>query len=159
MDTGTILLFLKESVFMLSVFGVLLLYAMARGRYALINVILALYLALLVSIKFPYYDHISQGNSESTAIAKILIFFSFVIAGAFLFRRHIPGDDYEPAFYKFWKKLLLASMGTILVMIFSFHALPVTDIFTPGTPIQSLFGASDNFFWWLILPLITLFFV
>ncbi len=159
MDTDSIVSLLKESVFLLSVFGVLLLYAMAKGRYALINVILALYLALLISIKFPYYNEVTQGGGDGNAIEKILIFLAFVVAGTMLFRRHIPGDDYEPAFHRFWKKILLAVMGTILVMIFSFHALPVTEIITPGTPIQSLFAPAENFFWWLILPLITLFFV
>ncbi len=159
MDTDSIISLLKESVLLLSVFGVLLLYAMAKGRYALINVILALYLALLISLKFPYYDQIAEGSGEGTAVAKILIFLSFVVAGTFLFRRHIPGDDYEPAFYRFWKKLLLACMGTVLIMIFSFHALPVTEIITPGTPIQALFASADNFFWWLVLPLFALFLV
>lgn len=159
MDTDSIVSLLKESIFLLSVFGVLLLYAMAKGRYALINVILALYLALLISIKFPYYNEVTQGEGDGNAIEKILIFLAFVVAGTMLFRRHIPGDDYEPAFHRFWKKILLAAMGTILVMIFSFHALPVTDIITPGTPIQSLFAPAENFFWWLILPLIVLFFV
>lgn len=159
MDTDDLVALLKESVFLVSVFGVLMLYAMAKGRYALVNVILALYLALLISIKFPYYNEITGSSGQGSAIAKILIFLAFVVAGIFLFRRHIPGDDYEPAFYGFGKKLLLASMGTILVMIFSFHALPVTEIITPGTPIQSLFAPADNFFWWLILPLIALFFV
>lgn len=159
MNTADLITLLKESVFMLSVFGVLLVYTMARGRYALINIILGLYLALLISIKFPYYDSIAGGSAQSTAIAKILIFVAFVVAGAFLFRRHIPGDDYEPAFSHFGKKFLLACMGTVLVMIFSFHALPVTEIITPGTPIQALFASADSFFWWLMLPLIALFFV
>ena len=159
MDTTAVLAFLKEFAFLLAVFGVLLLYAMAKGRYALVNVILALYLALLISIKFPYYAQVTQGGGDSAAIAKILIFLAFVVVGTMLFRRHIPGDDYEPAFHRFGKKILLASMGTILVMIFSFHALPVTEIITPGTPIQSLFAPAENFFWWLILPLVALFFV
>ncbi len=159
MNPEDIITLLKESVFLISVFGVLLFYAMAKGRYALINVILALYLALLISIKFPYYAQVAQGGGDGAAIAKILIFLAFVVVGTLLFRRHIPGDDYEPAFHRFGKKILLASMGTILIMIFSFHALPVTEIITPGTPIQSLFAPTENFFWWLILPLITLFFV
>ena len=159
MDTHDLIALLKESVFMVSVFGVFLLYAMAKGRYALVNVILALYLALLISIKFPYYNELAGSGGQGDAVAKILIFLAFVIAGTILFRRHISGDDYEPAFNGFTKKLLLAVMCTILIMIFSFHALPVTEIITPGTPIQSLFAPADNFFWWLILPLIALFFV
>lgn len=159
MDTGTVMLFLKESFFLIVVFCIFLFYAMGKGRYALINLIFALYLALLVSLKFPYYAELTNAGSGSSAIVKILIFVIFVVIGVILHRRHIPGDDYEPAFKGFWKKVLLAGMATILVMIFSFHALPVTEIITPGSPIQSLFAPQENFFWWLILPLIALFFV
>jgi len=159
MDTGAMILLFKESLFMVVVFSVFLLYAMGKGRYALINVIFALYLALLISLKFPYYDQVMSGGGQGAAIAKILVFLAFVIVGVILLRRHIPGDDYEPAFQGFGKKILLAIMSTILVMIFSFHALPVTEIITPGSPIQALFASQENFFWWLILPLIALFFV
>lgn len=157
MDTGEILTLLQESIFMIVVFGVFLFYAMGKGRYALINVIFGLYLALLISLKFPYYNKLlGDGNN---AIAKIVIFLVFVVIGIILLRKHIPGDDFESAFQGLWKKILLAAMATILVMAFSFHALPVTEIITPGTPIQSLFAPEQNFFWWMILPLIVLFFV
>lgn len=159
MDTGEFVVLLKESIFMIATFGVFLLYAMGKGRYALVNVILSLYLALLISIKFPYYDALASSSGQGAAIAKILIFLAFVIVGVILFRRHIPGDDYEPAFQAFGKKILLAACASVLVMIFSFHALPVTEIITPGTPIQALFAPEQNFFWWLILPLVVLFFV
>ncbi len=159
MDTAGLLLLLKESLFMIVVFGVFLFYGMGKGRYALINIIFSLYLALLISLKFPYYDEIVGKGGEGSAVAKILIFVAFFVVGVMLHRRHIPGDDYEPAFQGFWKKILLACMATILVMIFSFHALPVTEIITPGSPIQALFAPQENFFWWLILPLIALFFV
>lgn len=159
MNTADLLLLLKESLFLVVTFSVFILYAMAKGRYALINVIFALYLALLVSIKFPYYEALTMGGGNGVAISKILIFISFVVIGILLFRRHIPGDDFEPAFHNFGKKILVAGMATVLVMIFSFHALPVTEIITPGSPIQSLFAPQANFFWWLILPLVTLFFV
>lgn len=159
MNTSELVTVLQESVFMLVVFSIFFAYAMAKGRYALINVIFALYLALLISLKFPYYAMLASGGGESGAVMKIIIFLVFIIIGAVLFRRHIPGDDYETAFHGLGKKVLLAAMATILVMIYSYHALPVTEIITPGTPIQALFAPQENFFWWLILPLITLFFV
>jgi len=159
MDTAEILTVLKESAFLLTILGIFIVYGMAKGRYALINAIFALYTALLISIKFPYYTKLGSGDPEGGAVAKILLFIAIVIASIMLFRRHIPGDDYEPAFQNLGKKILLASMATILVMIFSFHALPVTEIITPGTPIQSLFASEQNFFWWLILPLFVLFFI
>lgn len=158
MDTLSVIDLVKESVFVLAVFGVFLLYAMVKGRYAVITVIFSLYLALLISFTFPYYDALTT-VSGGDALAKIIIFVAFIIAGMIIFRRHIPGDDYESAFQSFWKKALVALMATVLVMAFSFQALPVTEVIDPGTPMQSLFGPENSFFWWLILPLIALFFV
>ena len=146
---------LQESIFVITVFIVFLIYAMARGRYAVITVIFSLYLALLVSLTFPYFNETASGD----ALAKILIFLAFVIASMFLFRKHIPGDDYENAFQSLWKKIFVALLATILVMAFSFQALPVTEIIDPGTPMQNLFGPQENFFWWLVIPLVGLFFV
>ena len=159
MDTTEFVRLLQESAFMLSVFAVFFVYSMMKGRYALVNVIFALYLALLVSVEFPYYQDLMSGEGENGAVAKILVFLAFVIAGIVLMRRHIPGDDYEPAFQGLHKKIILSAMATILVMAFSFHALPLTEIITPGTPIQALFAPQEYFFWWLALPIIVLFFI
>ncbi len=98
MDTAGLVTVLQESAFMVAVFVVFLLYAMGKGRYALINVIFALYLALLISIKFPYYESIGSSGGQSGAITKIIIFCVFIIIGVVLMRRHVPGDDYKPAF-------------------------------------------------------------
>ena len=155
METSRVLSLLQESIYVITVFIFFLIYAMAKGRYAVITVIFSLYLALLVSLTFPYFSETTGGD----AVAKILIFVGFVIAGMILLRRHIPGDDYENAFQSFWKKFIVALMATILVMLFSFQALPVTEIIDPGTPMQDIFGNQENFFWWLVLPLMALFFV
>jgi hypothetical protein len=160
MDTGTIASFIHELLYILVVFGVFIALALMKGRYAIINIIFGLYLALLIALKFPYFDFfLTAGNPKSNAVVMIVIFAVLTILGILLFRRHIPGDDYEYAFQHFWTKVLLASMATILVMAYSYQALPVTELFTPGSPIQSLFGPSENFFWWLIAPLFILFFV
>jgi len=160
MDTGSLASLVHELLYLLVVLGVFTFIAMVKGRYALVNIIFALYLALLVSLKFPYFDaFLTTGNARSNAIIMIVIFSIFTLLGIWLFRRHIPGDDYESAFQHFWTKLLLAGLATVLVMAYSYQALPVTELFTPGSPIQSLFGPTENFFWWLILPLVALFFI
>lgn len=155
MDTTSVLSLVQESVYVITVFLVFLIYAMAKGRYAVITVIFSLYFALLITLTFPYFNETTGGD----ALAKILIFLGFVVASMILLRKHIPGDDYENAFQSFWKKVLVALMATVLVMLFSIHALPVTEIIDPGTPMQELFGPQENFFWWLVVPLIALFFV
>ncbi len=160
MDTGAILGLLQESLFMIVVFGLFLGLALFKGKYVIVNIILGLYLALLVTLKFPYFGYFLGTESKSTdAVVMIVIFALFTIAGTILFRRLIPGDDFETAFHHFGKKLLLATMATVLVMAYSYHALPVTDLITPGSPIHALFAPEQNFFWWLIAPIVALFFV
>jgi amino acid transporter len=134
--------------------------ALTRGRHALINIIFSLYLALLVALKFPYFSLFIGTESKATdAVVMIVIFLIFTALGMFLFRKHLLADDYERAFEHFWSKFALAIMATILVMAYSYHALPVTELITPGSPIQALFAPEQNFFWWLMLPLVVLFFV
>ena len=160
MDTSSIIGLLQESLFLIIVFCVFLIIAMVKGKYAIINTIFALYLALLVSLEFPYYDFfLNAGDTSGNAVVLIVIFIIFTGIGLFLFRKHIPGDDYENAFQHFNKKLILAIMATILIMAYSYQVLPVTELLTPGSPIHSLFAPKENFFWWLILPLVTLFFI
>ncbi len=160
MDTTALSSLVHELLYLLIVFGVFMSLALVRGRYALINIIFALYLALLVSLKFPYFDaFLTSDSPRSNAIVTIVIFSIFTILGILLFRRHIPGDDFETAFQHFFTKLILALLATSLVMAYSYQALPVTELITPGSPIQALFGPSEHFFWWLVLPLIALFFI
>lgn len=153
MDAHTILVFLKEILFLLVVLGVVLGYGMMRGRQSLINLILALYFALLLSLEFPYYDHIAD-----TALIKIAVFGIFTFLSLLVFNRLMP-RDYESAFEGIGKKLLYALLATVLVMIFSFHVLPVTELITPGSPLQTLFGSAEYFFWWLLVPLVFLFLI
>lgn len=159
METDVIISTLKEFIYLGSVFGVFIFYTMIRGRQATINIIAGLYFALLISLEFPYYDTFLAGASEghTAAAGKLILFTIFTIFTTILMSRLMPAEFTEKKFESFGKKLLLATAGTILIMVFSFHVLPVTEFLTPGTPVQSLFSSSDYFFWWLMLPLIFLY--
>ncbi len=161
MDTSAIVATLQESLFLIATLALFLSYGVIKGRQALINVILGLYFALLISLQFPYYSTLTNGSSPKTeASVMVIIFVLFTIAGTVFFTRIIPrGYEDEKAFQGFGKKLFFALMATILVMAYSFHALPLTELITPGTPIQSLFGDAKNFFYWLLMPLIALYFL
>lgn len=160
MDTGFILDFIYEISFFLGVFGIFFVMSILRGRQAVINLIFSLYFALLISLVFPYYDTIlgSLNSSTAQAAGQLGIFAVFTILAGILLKRIMPDEFKENKFESFHKKILLALMATILVMIFSFQILPVTEFLTPGTPLQSLFAPEQYFFWWLLLPLIILFF-
>lgn len=156
MDTAVFFDFIKEIAYLLIVYGVFLVLAMAKGKQSLINIIMGLYLGLLLSLQFPYYDSIS-GGAGTESITKLVIFGVFVLISTWLFNRLMPREFDEKAFEGFGMKFLFAGAATVLVMAFSYNVLPVTEFITPGSPIHSLFAPSEYFFWWLILPLVVLF--
>lgn len=158
MDTTLVMHFLSESTYMLVVFSVFLSLAIFSGRQMLINIICGLYLALLITIQFPYFDAI-LGDLKQPAvmsIAKLLIFIVIFILTTLLFKRIMPSEFLENKFESLHKKIALSVGATILIMIFSFNVLPITEFLTPGSPIQSLFAPQEYFFWWLLVPLVIL---
>lgn len=158
MDSTAIVGFLTEILYLLIVFGIFIVLAVAKGKQSLINVILALYLALLLSLQFPYYDSLISGaGAETESMVKLVVFCLFAAGSVWLFNRLMPREFDEKAFEGFGMKLIFAMGATVLVMAFSYNALPVTEFVTPGSPIQTLFAPSDYFFWWLLLPLVLLF--
>lgn len=158
MEFPDLLHFAYECIYFLVVFGVLFLFTLTQGRQAMINVLAGLYLALLLSIHFPYYNALLSLSEDARIVAglKILIFLTFTIFAVWLFYRIMPSAFLEGKFESFGKKIILALGGTILVMVFSFSVLPVTEFLNPGTPLQSIFAPSEYFFWWLLLPLVIL---
>lgn len=161
MDISAALAFLRDFLVLIVVFGALLAYAVVRGRRALIALILGLYVALLVSLKFPYYDAIFASMSgASTTMLTILVFAVFTGIGTFLFERLLADEyDDEPALSGIAKKASVAVLGTILVMAYSYHVLPVTALVDPGAAVGALFAPEQYFFWFLVIPLAGLFFV
>ena len=158
MDTTIILSFLSESAYMLIVFGVFLALAIFYGRQALINIISGLYFALLLTLQFPYFDTFLNGLESASTVAgiKLVVFVITAILTTLLFKRLMPSEYQENKFESFHKKIALSLVATVLVMIFSFNVLPVTEFLTPGTPIQSLFAPQEYFFWWLMVPIAVL---
>ncbi len=159
MDFSDLLHFAYECLYFLVVFGVFLAVAIAKGRQAIINIIISLYLALLLSTHFPYYERLyALSSSPSTvALIKLGVFIAFTVFALVLCGRIMPSAFRENKFESFGKKFLLCLVATALVMVYSFTVLPVAELLSPGTPLQTIFGHSEWLFWWLLAPLVVLF--
>lgn len=160
MDTAYLLSLLQELTYLLTVLVGFIFYSIFKGRQAVINVIAGLYVALLISLLFPYYDTFlgAAQSAHSVAVGKLVLFAIFTVLGTILMTRLMPDEFREKKFESMGKKILLALGGTITVMVFSFHVLPITELLSPGTPIQTLFADKNYFFWWLLVPLAILYF-
>jgi len=150
----------QESLYLIIVFSIFFIFAIKKGRQTVTNIILGLYLALLISIEFPFYDTLLSGTSSpsSEAILRLIMFGIFSTITTLLFARILPREYDEGSFEGFGRKFMLAAGGTILVMIYSYHVLPVTDFIIPGSPINYLFDSESSFFYWLLVPIAILFF-
>jgi hypothetical protein len=158
MDFGSVVGYIQSALVPLVTFVALLLFSVIRGRRAITSLILGLYFALLISLKFPYYQNIysAVGFLNDTTLS-IIIFAVFAVFSAMLMDRLLFYRIDETAFEGFGKKAVLAILGTVLIMAYSYHVLPVTGIIDPGTPAAMLFAPEEYFFWWLAGPLIVLF--
>ncbi len=161
MELSAVLSFINECLYLLIVLGIFMFFALKKGRQTVTNIILGLYLALLISKEFPFYGAIfnSTTTPQSEAAVMLVIFTFFTVVATMLFSRILPREYDEGVMEGFGKKFLLAVGGTILVMIFSYHVLPVTEFIHPGSPINYLFGSAEYYFYWLLVPLLILFFV
>lgn len=159
MDTSALISMLHESLFVIVVFVVFLVYAFVRGRQSITNLILGLYLALLITLEFPYFDTIlAQVHSpRNESFVMIGVFALFAIFATILFERLMPREYSEGTFEASGKKVVFALAATMLIMAYSYHVLPVTEFVDPGSPIQTLFAPENRFFIWLVIPLVVLF--
>ncbi len=161
MDFQSVFSLAKEFLVLIVVFGVLLGYAVIRGNRALITLTLGLYLALLISLKFPYYDavyRIAGAGEHGAPIVAVLAFAAFAVLATLFFGRLLP-RDYAEAYESVPKKFILAALTTALVMALAYNALPATALIDPGASIGALFGPPEYFFWLLLAPLVGLFFI
>ena len=158
---GYVVTFLSEFAYFIAVFVLFFLLALLKGRQALMNVIIGLYFALLISLKFPSYDFLFGGltTTQSVAAGQLGFFALVTLLTTALCFRIMPDEFKEKRFESLGRKLLLTFGATTLVMLFSFDVLPVTEFLTPGTPIQSLFAPEVYYFWWLLVPLVILYIV
>lgn len=161
MDFGFVLDFMYETAYFLAVFMLFMVWATFKGRQAMINIIFGLYLALLILIQFPYTSYLTEnlGGSVAQSFGKLVLFSIFTVLATWLYAHVMPDEFREKKFESFFKKILLAGSASILVMVFSFQVLPVTEFLTPGTPLQTLFAPEGLFFWWLMVPLVILFLI
>ena len=89
----------------------------------------------------------------------MLVFALFTALGTILVEKILSRLLDETAFEGIGKKVILAVLGTVLLMTYSYHVLPITSLIDPGAQIATYFAPQEYFFWWLMLPLIGLFFV
>jgi hypothetical protein len=129
-----------------------------RGQRALLALTFGLYLALLLSLEFPYYESISHAAAFLELHTLKLIFFAlFVLFGTILFGRLLSRVIDVMAIEGIGRKVVLSVLTSALVLAYCYHVLQIADMINPGSGANMLFASHDSFFWWLLAPLIGVF--
>jgi hypothetical protein len=139
-------------------FALLVLYTFYFGKGRIIVLILALYVSALLYVFFPYLDSISFFSDLPTSVAwsKMLIFAGFVVVSALVMGRLIGAEFSISTLYGWFETLLLSSLAVVLLLVLSYHLLPVSEIYDFGAYLDKLFEPVEYLFWWLVLPLLGL---
>ncbi len=161
MELSAILSILQGWLFLLILFGISLVYVLARGRQHLINLMVGQYIALFFLQLFPYMELIEDKfpGEKGEAIATLGIFTIFTIFSTWLFSKLMPREYLEKTFESFGKKIFLALTSTILLMTLATHHLPIGELINIGTPLPPTLLSSELGFVWLVLVLVLMFFL
>lgn len=154
----TLVHLIQESLFVIIIAGGFLLYAMYRGRQAVINVIFGLYLGLLFVQNAPFTLSFEAGSDSTDIYFAILLFVAVTVGATMVIAELMPEAYREKTFESYGKKLFLAAAATILTVLFSFHVIPVHEVFSISSPISTAFSNPEYFFWWLLAPFVLLYF-
>lgn len=131
-------------------------YGISAGRAKLISFMLSVYIGGFLFDNFDFLrEIIKSGSVAERFFSNVFVFFLLALALNVLFSKIIvSGADDK----KWWHALLISFTTSGLLFSYIFHIFPGRSVFTFSPIIQSLFASNNAFFWWLILPIVALFF-
>jgi len=131
-------------------------YGISAGRAKLISFMMSVYVGGFLFENFSFLkEMVKTGSLAERFFSNAFVFFLLVLALNVLFSKIITSGADDK---KWWHALLISFSVSGLLFSYIFHIFPGRSIFTFSPLIQNLFASNSAFFWWLILPLIALFF-
>jgi len=130
-----------------------------KGRAA--TFIISLYVSTFLYLFFPYFEKLKGlVETESGTIGiELSLFIAFLIITNIIIGRLIGGVFSVSTLYSWFEGILLSISGTVLVLIFSYHIIPITQIYDFSPYLDALFEPAEYLFFWLSAPLLALIFV
>lgn len=127
-------------------------FAFFLGRNRLMPLIAAMYTAIPLYLFFPFQTALLQDHYIAIALYLLFVFLSFVaFSGLSFFMASAPRS-----FLRVGAMSILVA-GTLLAI--GIHILPLEQIYTFNSATKALFASNQSFFWWLLAPLVGLFFL
>lgn len=135
----------------LVVAAVVAAFAFYFGRDRIVPLIAALYASIPLYLYFPY-----DTSAFGGAIITLALWLGFVLLGLVAFSG--LGAFVASGSVGIIKMLVLSAATAGLVLAIAIHILPVASLYTFSAPTLALFDSAEAFFFWLLAPIIGIFF-
>lgn len=127
-------------------------FAFYFGRNRLMPLVAAIYAAVPLYLFFPFDTPLLDDPYIATALYLLFVFLA-LIAFSGLSAFMASGD-----------RSLIRVLGLSVLVAGAFlaigiHILPLEQIYTFNAATKALFASNQSFFWWLLAPLVGLFFL
>jgi len=143
------------------IFGFLLGFSLRYGKRQIITLLFSLYFASFISLQFPYTELLlgSRAGDIELAAGVVAAVFIFFIILYVIFNRVTKTMFFNSSASRWVEASILSAVTTTLILSLSYHVLPVVVVYDFSPAIDMFFEPKEYFFWWLIIPLVTLLFV
>lgn len=145
-----------DIVILAAAFLILAAYGFYFGKGRLLAFITGFYAASLLYINFPYRESFIfwKGTTQQVALSRALIFLVFFVIANYIFIKFMHGDFSFSKTSRLFEIGILSLSGTILVMVFVHHIVPLDTVHTFSSGISGLFASKTALFWWFLTPLV-----
>lgn len=127
------------------------------GKSKAVAIILAFLFAIPLFQAFPFTKQMTVATGALPQALNVLaIFLAFVILMFLLLNKYIVGDFIEG---NFLKSVFLGIAFAAIVLTLSHFILPLDSLYNFGPNIDTWFGGNLGLFWWIVTPLVIVFFV
>jgi hypothetical protein len=148
----------SDTIIVLAIVALLFFIAFQFGKGYITSIIVSIYISAFLYINaFFVQKLVFVGNEASKLFWNHLgIFLLFFIPVFYLLRNVVSGDYSRRG--KFVGAGLLAVATAGLVLAIFYHVIPLTPVYNFSAGIDKLFATDTMFTFWLLIPLLVLFF-
>ncbi len=134
-------------------------YALYFGKSRIVSLILAFYPAVFLYEQFPYASKLMFLHGDQPILLnKILVFLIFLIPLNIIIGRFVFAESGYGGSFHFLRVAGLALAGTMLALVFTYSVIDLSLFYSFSPTISALF-VSAYIFWWMLAPLVLMFFL
>ncbi len=151
---GTVLSLSTDIFVIVGIFTALFVWGAWKGQRGLATLTISLFVAIAVFKAFPY-----GGVFTLAPYVPLIVFLVLLGAIYFVLMGILSVFSFEGGVGQWIKTALLTFTVMTLIVSITYHVVLIAPIYHWSGAVDFLFKSDQLFFWWLVAPLIVLFFI